>query len=258
MGHAKKDDGRSDLSAAYKLPETSQRQVILKEKWKTCKLDRMVTKTSLQLGNRLLQSFTCQIPQASAGTCTDLSTPRRYRYETGTLETSPFPAPHSWAETAPDEGVTPGPMQTQKPLRHNAEAKPLLGLSLTERRRWAGEQNPSRPPPSQVPGAGNCRTSKWRRQSPRLPAGGSESDGSAGDGKMAAPSLLRGGLRRLFTGLFGNAWASPPVRALREGESEGGPGRRGAPAGCPVASPRSGDTVAFAVFHPLPKKYCLI
>ncbi|XP_040984533.1 39S ribosomal protein S18a, mitochondrial isoform X3 [Aquila chrysaetos chrysaetos] len=33
---------------------------------------------------------------------------------------------------------------------------------------------------------------------------------------MAAPSLLRGGLRRLFTGLFGNGWASPPTRALRE------------------------------------------
>ncbi|KAM9609018.1 large ribosomal subunit protein mL66 isoform 1-T1 [Morphnus guianensis] len=33
---------------------------------------------------------------------------------------------------------------------------------------------------------------------------------------MAAPSLLRGGLRRLFTGLFGNGWASPPARALRE------------------------------------------
>ncbi|KAM6270957.1 large ribosomal subunit protein mL66 isoform 2-T2 [Spheniscus humboldti] len=33
---------------------------------------------------------------------------------------------------------------------------------------------------------------------------------------MAAPSLLRGGLRRLFTGLFGNRWASPPARALRE------------------------------------------
>ncbi|XP_010579472.1 PREDICTED: 28S ribosomal protein S18a, mitochondrial isoform X2 [Haliaeetus leucocephalus] len=33
---------------------------------------------------------------------------------------------------------------------------------------------------------------------------------------MVAPSLLRGGLRRLFTGLFGNGWASPPARALRE------------------------------------------
>ncbi|NWX49004.1 RT18A protein, partial [Steatornis caripensis] len=33
---------------------------------------------------------------------------------------------------------------------------------------------------------------------------------------MAAPSLLRGGLRRLFTGLFGNGWASVPARALRE------------------------------------------
>ncbi|NXX52165.1 RT18A protein, partial [Scopus umbretta] len=40
---------------------------------------------------------------------------------------------------------------------------------------------------------------------------------------MAAPSLLRGGLRRLFAGLFGNGWASPPVRALREGESSGSP-----------------------------------
>lgn len=218
----------------------------------------MVTKTSLQLGNRLLQSFTCQITRARSGTCTDLSTPRRYRYETGTLETSPFSAPHSWAETPADEGVTPGLVQTQGPLHHNAEAKPPLGLPLTERRRWAGEQNPSLPPTSQVPGAGNCRASKWRQQSPRLPAGGSESDGSAGDGKMAAPSLLRGGLRRLFTGLFGNGWASPPVRTLREGESEGGPGRRGASAGSPIASSRSGDTIAFAVFHPLPKKCCLI
>nr|XP_025978717.1 39S ribosomal protein S18a, mitochondrial isoform X2 [Dromaius novaehollandiae]XP_025978718.1 39S ribosomal protein S18a, mitochondrial isoform X2 [Dromaius novaehollandiae] len=33
---------------------------------------------------------------------------------------------------------------------------------------------------------------------------------------MAAPSLLRGGLRRLFAGLVGNGWASPPARALRE------------------------------------------
>ncbi|XP_065536032.1 large ribosomal subunit protein mL66 isoform X3 [Lathamus discolor] len=33
---------------------------------------------------------------------------------------------------------------------------------------------------------------------------------------MAAPSLLRGGLRRLFTGLFGSGWTSPPARALRE------------------------------------------
>ncbi|XP_075605069.1 large ribosomal subunit protein mL66 isoform X2 [Balearica regulorum gibbericeps] len=33
---------------------------------------------------------------------------------------------------------------------------------------------------------------------------------------MAAPRLLRGGLKRLFTGLFGNGWASPPARALRE------------------------------------------
>ncbi|KAF1555258.1 28S ribosomal protein S18a, mitochondrial, partial [Eudyptes schlegeli] len=43
---------------------------------------------------------------------------------------------------------------------------------------------------------------------------------------MAAPSLLRGGLRRLFTGLFGNGWASPPARALREGESGGCPAPR--------------------------------
>ncbi|XP_066849976.1 large ribosomal subunit protein mL66 isoform X2 [Anser cygnoides] len=33
---------------------------------------------------------------------------------------------------------------------------------------------------------------------------------------MAAPSLLRGGLRRLFAGLWGRGWASPPARALRE------------------------------------------
>ncbi|XP_025936984.1 39S ribosomal protein S18a, mitochondrial isoform X3 [Apteryx rowi] len=33
---------------------------------------------------------------------------------------------------------------------------------------------------------------------------------------MAAPSLLRGGLRRLFAGLVGNGRASPPARALRE------------------------------------------
>lgn len=154
-------------------------------------------------------------------------------------------------------------MQTEGTPRHIAEPKPPLGLPVAGKTRWAREQNRSLPPPPQVPGAGNCRAPKWRRQSPRLPAGGSESDGSAGDGKMAAPSLLRGGLRRLFTGLFGNGWASPPVRTLREGEFEGGPGRRaalgpgrcrGASAGCPVASPRSGGTVAFAVFHPLPPR----
>ncbi|XP_068795587.1 large ribosomal subunit protein mL66 isoform X3 [Struthio camelus] len=33
---------------------------------------------------------------------------------------------------------------------------------------------------------------------------------------MAAPSLLRGGLRRLFAGLVANGRASPPARALRE------------------------------------------
>ncbi|XP_030354643.1 39S ribosomal protein S18a, mitochondrial isoform X2 [Strigops habroptila] len=33
---------------------------------------------------------------------------------------------------------------------------------------------------------------------------------------MAAPSLLRGGLRRLFTGLFGSGWTPPPARTLRE------------------------------------------
>uniref|UniRef100_A0A8B9J310 Large ribosomal subunit protein mL66 n=1 Tax=Amazona collaria TaxID=241587 RepID=A0A8B9J310_9PSIT len=38
---------------------------------------------------------------------------------------------------------------------------------------------------------------------------------------MAAPGVLRGGLRRLFTGLFGSGWTSPPARTLREGESEG-------------------------------------
>ncbi|NXG68964.1 RT18A protein, partial [Baryphthengus martii] len=37
---------------------------------------------------------------------------------------------------------------------------------------------------------------------------------------MAAPGMLRGGLRRLFTGLFGSGWSSPPARALREGEAE--------------------------------------
>jgi len=73
---------------------------------------------------------------------------------------------------------------------------------------------------------------------------------------MAAPSLLRGGLRRLFTGLFGNGWASPPARGLREGESGGGPGRGAGPraAPCPVASPRSGETVAFTVLHSFPPK----
>ncbi|XP_015477052.1 39S ribosomal protein S18a, mitochondrial isoform X2 [Parus major] len=33
---------------------------------------------------------------------------------------------------------------------------------------------------------------------------------------MAAPSLLRGGLRRIFSGLLGSRWAAPPARALRQ------------------------------------------
>ncbi|XP_050172916.1 39S ribosomal protein S18a, mitochondrial [Myiozetetes cayanensis] len=33
---------------------------------------------------------------------------------------------------------------------------------------------------------------------------------------MAAPSLLCGGLRRLFAGLLGGGWAAPPARALRQ------------------------------------------
>uniref|UniRef100_A0A8V0ZAJ3 Large ribosomal subunit protein mL66 n=1 Tax=Gallus gallus TaxID=9031 RepID=A0A8V0ZAJ3_CHICK len=33
---------------------------------------------------------------------------------------------------------------------------------------------------------------------------------------MAAPSLLRGAFRRLFAGLWGSGWVSPPARTLRE------------------------------------------
>lgn len=75
-------------------------------------------------------------------------------------------------------------------------------------------------------------------------------DGSAGPGKMAAPSLLRGGLRRIFSGLLGNSWAAPPARALRQGESGGGSARPRASlpsrrdgcghcnSSCPPASPK--------------------
>ncbi|NXQ27090.1 RT18A protein, partial [Alaudala cheleensis] len=42
---------------------------------------------------------------------------------------------------------------------------------------------------------------------------------------MAAPSLLRGGLRRIFSGLLGSRWAAPPARALRQGESGAGSAR---------------------------------
>uniref|UniRef100_A0A8V0ZAJ8 Large ribosomal subunit protein mL66 n=2 Tax=Gallus gallus TaxID=9031 RepID=A0A8V0ZAJ8_CHICK len=70
-------------------------------------------------------------------------------------------------------------------------------------------------PQTAVIRAGKSRASTWRRRA-RLPAGGSGSDGSEGDDKMAAPSLLRGAFRRLFAGLWGSGWVSPPARTLRE------------------------------------------
>lgn len=79
----------------------------------------------------------------------------------------------------------------------------------------------------QVIRAGNCRASTWRPRA-RLSAGGSGSDGSEGDDKMAAPSLVRGAFRRLFAGLWGSGWVSPPARTLREGECRSGRRRRAA------------------------------
>lgn len=96
----------------------------------------------------------------------------------------------------------------------------------------------------QVIRAGKSHTSTWRRRA-RLPAGGSGSDGSEGDDKMAAPSLLRGAFRRLFAGLWGSGWVSPPARTLREGECRSGRRQR--------AARGSGQCSGIILYHPGPR-----
>lgn len=117
----------------------------------------------------------------------------------------------------------------------------------------------------QVIRAGNCRASTWRPRA-RLPAGGSGSDGSEGDDKMAAPGLLRGAFRRLFAGLWGSGWVSPPARTLREGECRSGRRRRAAwgSGQCSgIVLYRSGPRAALVshrdgtlLFHHHPTTYC--